>query len=353
MFKFRRRQPPQIPFNENSDLEMVVMPHEEKELEVRSPRFKFRLPSLKKIWEHKVLIIGLVVFLVGSIGGLLVYQKFSARRVAKTALDQNLSKLREIEVPKTEVETRDLDQDGLTDEQEKQYLTSPQKADSDGDGLADSDEVKIYKTDPLLSDTDEDGYDDGREVARGYSPIIKIFQKASPEEIQSWTDRIASFKLHEPTPTTLKLKAADVQNQAKVTYTNALYKYTLELPAILTFREADESRLVGIYVFGTNPEGDVSEDPINVSIAVKVNAQTLKEWATSQYPASDYEFLQERDVNGIHTVRLVGIKNEACPQNKTFYIRDNIIMILTWTCNQNSPFADLYEQIAQSFKYVK
>lgn len=42
--------------------------------------------------------------------------------------------------------------------------------DTDGDGLQDIDEQKIYYTDPLSPDTDGDGYPDGLEIANKYSP---------------------------------------------------------------------------------------------------------------------------------------------------------------------------------------
>ncbi|MFA6490637.1 MAG: hypothetical protein WCT43_01995, partial [Candidatus Magasanikbacteria bacterium] len=44
------------------------------------------------------------------------------------------------------------------------------KADTDGDGLSDSDEVKIWLTDPLKADTDGDGYLDGSEILNGFNP---------------------------------------------------------------------------------------------------------------------------------------------------------------------------------------
>ena len=43
-------------------------------------------------------------------------------------------------------------------------------ADSDGDGLADSQE-RAYGTDPLVADSDGDGYGDGDEVKGGYNPL--------------------------------------------------------------------------------------------------------------------------------------------------------------------------------------
>lgn len=65
----------------------------------------------------------------------------------------------------------DIDQDGLTDEEEKAAGTDPNNYDSDNDGLFDREEIDIYKSDPLNSDTDADGYTDGQEVKSGYNPI--------------------------------------------------------------------------------------------------------------------------------------------------------------------------------------
>ena len=45
------------------------------------------------------------------------------------------------------------------------------KADSDGEGLTDGDEVSMYKTDPLNSDTDAGTVDDYTEVNRGTNPL--------------------------------------------------------------------------------------------------------------------------------------------------------------------------------------
>ncbi len=77
---------------------------------------------------------------------------------------------------------KDTDGDGLTDEQEKELGTDPNKADTDGDGINDGDEVDGSKnpfdkdgnkvkpgekgapTDPKKADTDGDGTNDGDEV---------------------------------------------------------------------------------------------------------------------------------------------------------------------------------------------
>ena len=48
-----------------------------------------------------------------------------------------------------------------------------QALDSDGDGLPDDSEVKIYGTDSQNTDTDGDGYFDGDEIKNGFSPLLK------------------------------------------------------------------------------------------------------------------------------------------------------------------------------------
>jgi hypothetical protein len=72
--------------------------------------------------------------------------------------------------PSAPVAAVDSDNDGLTDDQEALLGTNPLKADTDADGLSDSDEVNVYKTNPLKTDTDGDGYIDGEEVKNGYNP---------------------------------------------------------------------------------------------------------------------------------------------------------------------------------------
>ncbi len=65
----------------------------------------------------------------------------------------------------------DTDMDSLDDIREKSLGLDSKKADSDGDGLSDGDEVIIWKTDPLNPDTDGDGHADGKEVYNGYNPL--------------------------------------------------------------------------------------------------------------------------------------------------------------------------------------
>lgn len=58
----------------------------------------------------------------------------------------------------------DRDGDGLTRCEELELGTDPNKWDTDGDGINDGDEVKIYGTNPLMPDTDLDGISDYDEI---------------------------------------------------------------------------------------------------------------------------------------------------------------------------------------------
>ncbi len=74
------------------------------------------------------------------------------------------------EIPAANPELEDLDNDRLNTREELDLGTDPANYDTDGDGLFDGEEVKIYRTDPLNPDTDGDGYLDGEEVFNNYNP---------------------------------------------------------------------------------------------------------------------------------------------------------------------------------------
>ena len=65
----------------------------------------------------------------------------------------------------------DLDKDGLTNKQEKEYKTDPELSDSDMDGLTDYYEINNSKTDPNNDDTDSDGIGDYDELELGLDPL--------------------------------------------------------------------------------------------------------------------------------------------------------------------------------------
>jgi hypothetical protein len=66
--------------------------------------------------------------------------------------------------------SRDIDQDGLPDDDEAAIGTDPSDADTDDDGALDGAEV-IGETDPNDPDSDEDGVNDGAEIAAGTDPL--------------------------------------------------------------------------------------------------------------------------------------------------------------------------------------
>lgn len=78
----------------------------------------------------------------------------------------------------------DPDEDGLTNCEEEKLGTNPEKADSDGDGLKDGEEIEKYNSDPLNSDTDGDKLKDGEEV-NSY--------QTSPTKVDSDDDGLNDF----------------------------------------------------------------------------------------------------------------------------------------------------------------
>lgn len=95
-----------------------------------------------------------------------------------TALGDSSSGELSIELFSSRGEPIDSDEDGLTDDEEKELGTDPNKADSDGDGLTDKAEIDGSKnsqfnhepTDPLNPDSDGDGVSDGDEINNGTNP---------------------------------------------------------------------------------------------------------------------------------------------------------------------------------------
>lgn len=64
----------------------------------------------------------------------------------------------------------DFDSDGLNNLQECKYRTNPFIADTDNDGLSDYDEINVHFTNPLSADTDDDGMQDRLEIEYGMAP---------------------------------------------------------------------------------------------------------------------------------------------------------------------------------------
>ena len=137
-----------------------------------------------------------IKLLVAAVGGVLVMSVGVWLAVAKLGLGQKgkIDK-KVVAVVNSKV---DSDEDGLTDEEEKELGTNMYNADSDDDGYSDGEEIKMgfdplriqsddkidldqdgligsdeekYGTDPRLADSDFDGYNDGEEIASGHDPL--------------------------------------------------------------------------------------------------------------------------------------------------------------------------------------
>ncbi len=77
----------------------------------------------------------------------------------------------EVTHAKSDPRRMDTDGDGLTDFEEAiKYGTRADTTDTDGDGLNDAEEVQRFSIDPLRADTDGDGLFDGQEVLLGTNP---------------------------------------------------------------------------------------------------------------------------------------------------------------------------------------
>jgi hypothetical protein len=85
--------------------------------------------------------------------------------------------------------------------------TDANKPDTDGDGLADGDEIDLLRTSPLKADTDSDGFSDSAEIKSGYDPLAKSVRLGYDlmKEIGQYCSGGFSSGLdtyHEPTCTT-------------------------------------------------------------------------------------------------------------------------------------------------------
>ena len=85
----------------------------------------------------------------------------------------------------------DSDVDGLSNSEEAELGTDPDKVDTDDDGLSDFTEVE-QGLDPLAADTDQDGFTDGEEFTKGTDGTDPMSYERTTEgewpDLSGWAD---------------------------------------------------------------------------------------------------------------------------------------------------------------------
>jgi hypothetical protein len=97
----------------------------------------------------------------------------------------------------------DPDDDGATNLTEYNFGTDPLEADTDGDLIADGDELFVYFTNPKSARSDTDNFDDGAEIVGCYDPISTVASKMSTQRRTQIASNVTLRPLHEPTKSLL------------------------------------------------------------------------------------------------------------------------------------------------------
>lgn len=120
--------------------------------------------------SKKITILLITLALIGA--GVFAYKSATKKSVAPNGVTTS-AREQEFNSALKKLSATDQDMDGIPDIDEAKYQTSATSADTDSDGLTDSQEVFVFKTNPLKPDTDGDGKADGYEVRRGMNPLVK------------------------------------------------------------------------------------------------------------------------------------------------------------------------------------
>ena len=216
----------------------------------------------------------------------------------------------------------DPDKDGLTNIEENTAKTDPQNNDSDGDKLADGDEVHVFGGDPLQQRTAQNpDYTDADDARGGYdSKTGKIFVDARLIEIK---ENISKYGLHEPSITTLGNFAGE--------------RYNFGIAPAST----DTTLPAGV---SATPQAMLDRDTQRLSSIKKIGAALLKYKASKDTFPNTTTFAEM--VNLIKPYNLVAT-NYSDPINKGVYVYGYTML----TSGQNFSLSYYSETQKQVIKY--
>jgi len=123
-----------------------------------------------RVWYFIPLVLLLICLLI-SLG---IFAFARGQQVVAWVTETNVAESTSMAATMTAMANADDDGDGLSNSLEATLQTFPDLADTDEDGLTDSEEIRIWNTDPLNRDTDNDTLSDGDEVnIYGTSPTLE------------------------------------------------------------------------------------------------------------------------------------------------------------------------------------
>jgi hypothetical protein len=173
----------------------------------------------------------------------------------------------------------DSDGDGIADEEEVLVTgTDPNNADSDGDGLMDGVEVS-NRMNPLDNDMDKDGVSDGQEVDRGTDPFFPEQADVSPE----LEDQVGDFLTQAIELEIEAYQSGDASIASPIMAGEVLQGLADEINSL------NQQGLVAI------SEVDYYESyisDIRVISNTQLEADTCEVWTTNYYRQSDGEWVQ-------------------------------------------------------------
>ncbi len=166
--------------------------------------------------------------------------------------------------------TADTDGDGVTDDLEQSYATDPRSPDTDGDSLSDQAEVFEYFSNPLAADTDEDGISDGIEATSLFtSPILADTDGDGMNDFQEVASGGTSPRLAD-----LPDLSLDLHGNPSIIVNMTLVQTSAKVTIETTLEQEKEEQV------------DTDSSSTKMSIENTVKLHTEAEVGTSQWPPS-------------------------------------------------------------------